>query len=157
MASVLKSILAACAMAAVFAPGASMAQREDVVRAGEIWFEALPPQQLPSGRCGLFLWARSAQPVFVLVAYDTPNAAYVRANGRERALERTAFEGDRVHGQFERQTFSDGHLTLDVDLTFDERRPVRDGAIVEHGVIRVVGEEGWQTIVPVGGMVACQT
>ncbi|MGE0597331.1 MAG: hypothetical protein AB7P07_13290 [Hyphomonadaceae bacterium] len=157
MVSILRSALAAVAACAVLTPVQAGAQRDaGVVRAGELWFEELPAQHLDAGRCGLFLWTRQAEPVFVLVAYDVPDSAYVRANGRERMLRRTAFEGERVHGQFERQTFSDGRLSLEVDVQFDLERPIRDGAVVQEGVIRAVDEGGWQTVIPVGGLVACQ-
>lgn len=155
MASVLKTAVAAFALLACLAP-ASAQTDSGTVRAGEMWFEALPPQELPDGHCGLFLWARSPEPTFIFVAYDTPASAYVRTNGRDRSLRRTNFSGDRVHGHFERQTYSDDRFTLNVELTFDERRPVRDGAIVQEGVVRVVDRQGWETIMPVGGMVACK-
>lgn len=156
MVSVLRRAASALVALAALVPVQAAAQRDaGVVRAGELWFEALEPQHLDEGRCGLFLWTRQSEPVFVMVAYDVPDSAYVRANGRERTLRRTAFEGDRIHGQFERQTFSDGRLTLSVEIQFDVTRPIQDGAIVEEGVMRAVDEAGWQTIIPVGGMVAC--
>jgi hypothetical protein len=34
---------------------------------------------------------------------------------------------------------------------------LRDGAVIEEGVIRLSDREGWQTIIPVTGMVACQS
>jgi hypothetical protein len=71
-------------------------------------------------------------------------------------LPRTRFEGAVSYGHFERQTFSDGRLTLEVDIRFDDQRNIRDGAIVRDGVVRVQNGRGWQTILPVGGIVACQ-
>jgi hypothetical protein len=156
MASVLK-ILAAAALAA----SAALPALADEPRRSpppDIRFEALSPQPLERGRCGLFLWARSSTPpILLMTVSDDPSAARVRANGSQRNLPRTRFAGTPVHGQFERQTFSDGRLTLELEVQFDEERPIRDGAIVKQGVVRVFNPGGWETVMPVGGMVACQT
>ena len=81
-----------CLALALFAcAGAANAQAR--VRAGDVAFEELPPQALAQGRCGLFLWARGAQPVFMFFASDQPAEAKVRIDGRARALARTAFDG----------------------------------------------------------------
>lgn len=128
-----------------------------VIDAGDVRFEALAPQTPTSGVCGLFLWGRSAQePVLILAAFSIPTEARVRTNGRDRTLRRTAAEGQAAFGHFETQTFSDGRLTLTVDVTFDTSGRMRDGARVERGVIRTTDREGAEVIVPVGGMVACE-
>jgi hypothetical protein len=147
------------AAAALCTAGAAQADdRRPAVQAGDVRFEALAPQTLPDGRCGLFLWGRSAadQPVFILAAFDDPAEARVRADGDRRSLARVSFGGDPVYGLFEQQRFSDGRLTLDVDVSFDDQRQVTDGAVVKHGVIKLINAEGWETVVPVGGMVACK-
>ena len=140
------------------APGvAAYAEDYRGVEAGDVRLEEIPPQPLEEGSCGLFLWARGDEPVLVLATFQDTNQAYIRADGDLRSLRRTRFAGERVHGHFERQIFSDGRLTLDVDLHFDTERALRDGAVVERGVIRVTsGREGWQAVVPVGGVVACK-
>lgn len=167
MASVLKTArLAALALLALAAAGCASAGRNAsrpqprpvTVHAGDIRFDTLEPQELAPGQCGLFLWAHAAeQPAFILVAYSNPAEAHVRANGRDRTLRRTSFEGPIQHGAYERQTFSDRRLTLSVEVHFDPARQLRGGAVLERGVIRMRDEEGWETIVPVGGMAACQS
>jgi hypothetical protein len=127
------------------------------IDAGELQFDALEPQPMESGDCGIFLWAQTArQPILVLAAFSEPAAARVRVQGRTRELPRTVAEGQASHGHFERQTYSDGRLTLTVDVGFDAGRPLRDGAAIERGVIRVTDRRGWETIIPVGGLVACE-
>jgi hypothetical protein len=125
-------------------------------RAGDAGPDALPPQRLNEGQCGLFLWKRAAQPVFILVVYDQPAQARILAQGRARDLPRTSFSGEPVFGHFEHQIFSDGNVTLDLNVRFDEQRSIRDGAVVSEGVLRLGGAGGAQTIIPVGGMVACK-
>jgi len=119
--------------------------------------EELEPQPLNAGACSMFLWSQSeARPVFVFVALANPAEARVRRNGRDRILRRTAADGQSWHGHFETQTFADELMTIETDLRFSTTRQLRDGAVIEGGVIRVRDREGWETIVPVNGMVACQ-
>jgi len=136
---------------------ASASAQESRLQIGDMAFDALPAQELAQGRCGLFLWARGAQPVFVLFASDAPAQARVRIDGRDHELRRTAFSGESSHGHFERQTFSNGRLTLEADLAFDETRPIRDGAIIERGMLRIAARDGAETVAPVGGMTACKS
>jgi hypothetical protein len=145
------AVLAGAEMAA--APARAQAGGAD---SGDITLEAMEPQELPPGRCGLFLWSRDAQPALVMVAYANPTEARVRTNGRNRYLRRTAFAKELVYGHFERQTFTDGRLTFDVELTFDTARELRSGAVVKSGVIRSRDGARWEAITPVGGLVACQ-
>jgi len=118
--------------------------------------DQLEPQRLDPGQCGMFLWADGRQSSFVMVVYDNPASALYRPNGDNHIIERTAFAGARVQGQFEQQTFVDRRSTVEVNVTFDGDRPVTDGAILRSGVIRIRNREGWETVIPVGGMVACQ-
>lgn len=154
--------LAACAASApagrtaragVGQPGAP--QSVDV---GGVTLEVLPAQDLSSGQCGLFLWAGSApqQPVFTFAAFDTPAEARIRVDGRTRSLRRTDAQGPVRYGQAERQTFSDGRLTIVVSVAFDGSRALADGAAIQSGAMRITGADGWETITPVGGMAACQ-
>jgi hypothetical protein len=145
-------------LAALGAAGAAFGDDRPAVQAGDTRFEGLAPQQLEAGRCGMFLWARAnaSDPIFILAAFDNPAEALVRPDGDRRNLPRVSFEGDPVFGHFERQRFSDGRMTLDVDLTFDDNSQINDGAVIKSGVIKLLDANGWETIVPVGGMVACQ-
>lgn len=154
MVSVLR---AAWALAGLAALPLSIAHAEAAPQSRQtVGLEALPAQSLESGRCGLFLWLREAQPVFVFVAYDQPAQARIRTGGRTHDLPRTRFAGEPAYGHFERQTFSDGAVTLDLNVRFDPDRPIRDGAVVREGVLRIEGGDGWQIVAPVGGMVACK-
>ncbi len=155
-----------CLAAALVAAGCTPAGRSNQARnagparpaltAGEFRFDPIERQPLPLGACGMFLWARSGeQPVLVLAAFANPAEARVRLRGRDRVLRRTGASGASQFGHFETQTFSDDRLTLEVAVSFDESRRLSDGAALERGVIRVEDSEGWQTIVPVGGLIGC--
>lgn len=160
MASILKG--AALALALVLGATASaQAQRGvrggGVIEAGELRFGAVGAQELPAGACGLFLWGRaSINPVLVAAAFDRSGDLVVNVNGRERRLARTAFEGVSAWGHFARTTYADRNLSIEIEVSFDANRPIQDGAMVERGVMRVRDGEGWETMIPVGGMAACQ-
>lgn len=122
----------------------------------EIVLATLESQPLNPGQCGLYLWGASEQqPSLVLVAYDQPSEAHLSPNGRDRVMARTEFSGERTSGHFEHQVFSDGRLTVTVDVEFDSNRPLQDGAVVRRGSIRIRDAEGWETLTPAGGMAAC--
>ena len=131
--------------------------RSQTVDAGGLQLEILAPQSMRAGQCGLFLWAQSSQqPAFIFASFNEPAEARLRPNGRERTLERTAVEGQSFSGVYEHQTFTDGRLTAIVEVVFDPDRELRDGVVVDRGVIRLRDEAGWETILPIGGMAACQ-
>ncbi len=148
-------VLVIAVFAALSAANAS-GQAVAAVEAGGFRIGELAPQRLPPGRCGLFLWSRSEQPAFILYATDTPARALMVLEGREQALMRTTIGGERILGHFERQTFANGEVSFEVDLTYDRERPIQDGAIIKLGVMRTRDAAGVETILPVGGMIGCQ-
>lgn len=125
-------------------------------QSGGLVFEEVGPQRLEREQCGLFLWTLGERPELILVAFDNPTGAAVQLEGRERYLSRTQFGGERVAGVFERQTFEGAGLQVRVEVTFDPSRPVRDGAMVQQGSITATDRDGWETVIPVGGLSGCQ-
>jgi hypothetical protein len=161
MASLMNGARAACLAlltAACASPsgGGVVRASDGTVDAGVVRFQPLDPQPMSSGACAMFLWAQVAQqPVLVLAAFAAPAEARVKLRDREVVLRRTGAEGEARHGHYEMQTFSDGRLTLVVDVEFGSA-PMQGGARIERGVIRVTDNQGWQAIVPVGGLVGCE-
>jgi hypothetical protein len=123
---------------------------------GEVVLERINRQSLDPGQCGLFLWSRGDNPTFVFVSYNEPSLARVRIDGQSRAIERERFSGESVLGHFERQVFEDSRVALTVDIKVDESRPIQDGAVVQAGTITARTRRGWETVTPVGGMIACE-
>ncbi|MBY0562964.1 MAG: hypothetical protein K2P58_02160 [Hyphomonadaceae bacterium] len=157
-AAALAVLIAGCASASRAERQDAPEQSRQTIDAGAVQLETLAPQPLNPGQCGLFLWAQGSQePAFVFVSYNRPAEAIVRPNGRERRLARTAGEGATVSGVFESQAFSDGRMTLSVDVTFDPERELHGGAVVDRGVLRLRDQDGWETVIPVGGLAACQS
>lgn len=151
------ALILAAAGACASSSGAGVVRSSDgTVDAGVVRFQPLEPQPMTPGACGLFLWAQTAQqPILVLAAFAPPAEARVKLRDREMILRRTTAEGEARHGHYETQTFSDGRLTLVVDVEFGAA-PMQGGARIDRGVIRVTDREGWQAIVPVGGLVGCE-
>ncbi len=155
MASVLKPIMAVAAWLAC--TGAAEAQSVgNRVDAGGIQFEALDAQELKPGQCALFLWSRSERPVFILFAPDNPAKAAARVGGRVVQFDRKSTSGARVLGHFEKQAFASGRYAFEIELAYDQERPVQDGALIDHGVLRSRDKKGNVTVVPVGGMIGCK-
>jgi hypothetical protein len=144
-------------LALLFVEGAARAQSSaDFVDAGDMRFGALPQQELASGHCSLFLWSRSERPVFILFIDDNPSRATVRLQGKIRSIQRKATSGERVYGHFAKQSFSSDGVSFDLDLTFDEERPIKDGAVIKTGVLRTRTRDGSEAMTPVGGMIGCK-
>lgn len=64
--------------------------------------------------------------------------------------------GESVLGHFEKQTFVGGKYRFDLDLTYERNGKVQDGAIIERGILRSRDKAGFETILPVGGMIGCK-
>ncbi len=155
MATVLTKL--ACAAAAVAIAGAAFAQSiGDRISVGAIELQDLPPQTLAAGRCGLFLWSKTERPVFILYATESPARALVRIGNRDHRLDRKQASGEAVLGHYEKQTFAGGKYSFEVDLTYDREAQLQDGAVIKRGVLRTRDQKGFETILPVGGMIGCK-
>lgn len=119
--------------------------------------QELPTQTLAKGQCALFLWARTTPPQRVFMALQDPAIARVRIGGRSVDLPRTAWEGEGVYGHYQRQSYAANGVTLDVTVQMDARSGLVGGAVVPTGAIEYRDAAGWQTVVPVAGMVGCQS
>jgi len=139
--------------------GLALAAGEDAAMADDgaiqtVDVGTLPPQELAAGQCGLFLWTNSSEPrlVFMNVA---GGEAHMVVNGQALSFVRNAAEGQEYLGQFESQNFYSPAMS--VSLTMDvERRPnIVDGAVVTAATLRLVEANGWETVIPVGGLIGC--
>jgi hypothetical protein len=148
----------ACAGLLAFASAAiATAQSAAIhVDVGDLKLEGLPPQELANGHCSLFLWSRSSRPVFILFAQDNPAQASVQVNGRIKVAARKSTSGKQIYGQFENQHFAGNGVAFDLQLAFDEDRPIKDGVVISSGVLRTKLSDGAEAVQPVGGMIGCK-
>ncbi|MGF1462884.1 MAG: hypothetical protein ACFB2Z_06930 [Maricaulaceae bacterium] len=115
----------------------------------------LPRQDLAPGECALFLWTRRQPPQFVFMGRTNGEALLALADGPAK-LERTAFTGEPIRQQFSEQTFFEPKEQLEVKVSVTRGRELDDGVTAPSGVIRLKRASGWQTVVPVGGLVGCK-
>lgn len=115
----------------------------------------LPAQELAIGECGLFLYSLSGEPTFLFFSRATEGSAKMLIGGETQLLSQTAAGGE-IFGQFMTQTdwvsAGTGHR---VDLEVEPGEPMIDGQRVTSGRIRLIDSEGWETIIPIGGVRAC--
>lgn len=116
--------------------------------------DAIAPQELQQGECGLFLWARTPDRPFVFFSKQPNNFALMRVDGKDRTFTRTGFDKlleGRIYGE---QVFQSGELTL--ELSFDEVEPIEGGLRVARAAISLSGVEGWRTVAPAAGLASCR-
>jgi hypothetical protein len=115
----------------------------------------LPTQQLQRGQCALVLWSRDATPVRLAVTLDQPAVARIRPNGRVIELVRVAQSGQSLHGQFPEQQYHGEGFSLEVSFIADDARQLAGGAIVPSAVVKYVDANGWTSLLPAAGLIAC--
>lgn len=131
-------------------PEAPAISAADVVsRTGE-----LPPQTLPPGACGLFLWTNGEPLRFIFFSQAGTDTAVMEIDGEQRALRLTSSKGE-LFGQFmTRMTYASDNGNVGVSFTPGEQ--LDGGQRIEGGHLSLVGKDGWETMIPVFGLSACQ-
>jgi hypothetical protein len=117
----------------------------------------LPTQQLQRGQCALVLWSRDTMPVRIAVTLDQPAVARISPKGRVIELTRVAQSGQSVHGQYPQQQYRGEGFSLDVSFLADDARPLAGGAVVSSAVVKYVDANGWTSVMPTFGLIACQS
>lgn len=116
----------------------------------------LPTQVLASGQCALVLWSRAATPSRFVVTLDQPAVARVSVQGRVVELARVAQNGASIHGHFPEQRYRGDGISLDVSFAADQARSLNHGAVVSSALVEYVDGNGWTSIIPAVGLIACQ-
>lgn len=116
--------------------------------------EEAPPIKFEQGECALVLWTKSQPPRRVFAALNNPNRATIRIEGKKIDLIQTDQEGDPAFGFSPRAVYEGGGLKLRIDLIFDTRENLNAG-VLGVGTIEMTNAEGWSSLTPVGGILAC--
>ena len=122
---------------------------------GESRFGALPPRKLAAGECGMFLWLRNAERKLVFFGAGA-GTAKAMIDGREVEMTRIAIGGREAFGQYEDQTYTYPGHRLQLHIGFEQRAGLDRGVVVPQGTLRLQQDDGWEYILPVGGLVACE-
>lgn len=117
----------------------------------------LAPQALDEGTCGLFLWTVEAVPRLVFFS-SAGQPSLVQIGGREIQLNRTSQSSSVAEPVGKTvQSFRSVDGAYGVVVTTPEPTKLEGGALVRHASIRLMRmQDGWEAIVPVGGLVACK-
>lgn len=136
--------------------GQSDSELVKTIPEGQLVFGSLPPQLLPEGQCGLFLWgAGEGRPLYFF--QNTAEArAIIPVNGKNIIIHRNAAARQIVEGFFARQSFIVGDIKISVNLQPDQGRNVLKGIVIPSGVINVTENSGRQSVLSVVGLFNCK-
>ncbi len=155
-------LLAACSFASgpVNDPAASIDRAPVTVTAlgaDEVLsrIKPMPPQQIPNGECGLFLWAKRQDTPLVFFQRSGGNT-FMHLDGQVVELTRTSAV-DQIALQFyQAQTFVIEGLTVKIDVKPEQIRSLQQGLKIPSGSISITTKDGWSAAMPVAGAIGCQ-
>lgn len=116
----------------------------------------LPPQTLERGNCGLFLWSKTTPPELVFFHNAAEGGARLKMNGEDILVPKTAQSGVAVYGQNSSQSFKAENFDLELKIAFDESKRIVNGTRVPLGTLKILKADGWTSVLPVAGMIACE-
>jgi hypothetical protein len=153
------AVLAVAVLAGCATDGAMqqkvMSAKPVAATADEARFGTLAPRQMAAGQCAMFLWVRNAERKLVFYGSAAGEARAV-LDGREVGMTRTAIDGHEAFGQYEDQTYIYEGQRIQVRVDFERRAGMDRGVVVPQGTLRLQQADGWETVLPVGGLVACE-
>ena len=114
----------------------------------------LGPQTLAPDECAMFLWTVAEPRRLVLVTKAMPGVGKLNLHRTEVELTQNSAGGD-LFGQFMTETVFDAQGQL-VTVSVVPGEDIEGGQRVSSGRILLRDGEGWETIVPVIGVRACQ-
>lgn len=115
----------------------------------------LPSQQLATGECGLFLWAKREDAPLVFFQRST-GPAFMDVDGSFSELMRTNAE-NAIGLQFHQlQHFTAADMQIRVSITPEETQSLQRGLKLPSGSISVVTGDGWSVSIPVAGAIGCR-
>lgn len=116
----------------------------------------LPPQTMPAGECGLFLWLRRDDAPLVLFQEADASSVKMILDGEETILERTTAEGPILSLFFESQQFQGNGFDVSLSIKAERDNSIRQGLRVPSGALSINAHDGWSGTLPVAGVIGCQ-
>ncbi|MAH92420.1 MAG: hypothetical protein CME99_04510 [Hyphomonas sp.] len=139
--------LAGCASGAGKAP---VPPAPDVPIAGN-----LPAQDLEPGECGLFLWTQGDPRRFIYFSRAGASTAETMLAEAQQTLAMVR-QGGSLFGQFMTEMDYIGPESESVFLKITPGETVEGGQKISSGRITLLNSGGWETVIPVSGLRACQ-
>lgn len=115
----------------------------------------LSAQKLSAGECGLFLWTKATPNTLIFFTKAGSDTALVKIADTQETLAQTNAGGD-IFGQFMTKQIYVSPTNNTVALAFERGEELKDGQRAENGRLTVLSNKGWETIIPVVGVRACQ-
>jgi len=117
--------------------------------------DRLEPRNLSPGECGLFVWTADNARRFVLFSQAQTQSAAWWDGTDEVILKLEEASGFSNYDQPPQQRF-----LLDdqreINLSLMEPQEIFSGTRYKSGSLRLTGPDGWEKVVPVLGLAACQ-
>lgn len=111
--------------------------------------QGLSSKTLAAGECGLYVWTANAAKTFTLFA--APNEVSYLENGKTMIL--TEKNSTTPH-QTDREFIDEAGKLLSLTLLSPEN--IEGGTRYKAGRLTSLSEDGWQKVVPIVGLYACQ-
>ena len=120
---------------------------------------ALKGYGIPSGRCGMVLWARAGKAAVPIFQTLDSGKGVMEIDGEQATLTRVRVNGVARAGMPQMQVFqtrlSDGRsVEIEANTVWGEAFP--GGSYVERGTISLTGSDGWSRVTPVAGIAGCK-
>lgn len=139
--------LSGCASGTSAAP---VAPAPDVAIAGN-----LPAQDLSLGECGLFLWTQGDPRRFIYFSKAGASTAETMLAETQQRLAMVR-QGGTLFGQFMTEMDYISPESESVSLRISPGETVEGGQKISSGRIIILNSGGWETVIPVSGLRACQ-
>lgn len=114
----------------------------------------LPAQTLDAGDCGLFVWAATMSKPFILFSRaDQSRGLWYHEIQEPISLIKGS--GASAFGQFPENRFQRPNGQM-LDLALSNAEMIEDGIRYKSGTLTFQTVEGWEKVMPVIGLAACQ-
>lgn len=115
----------------------------------------LAPQTLAPGACALFLWTSDMPSRFVFFMRAGESSAKVQSPDGPEDLTLVSQEGSLM-GQFSTKAAFQTRSARTVRLSFAAGEQIEGGQRIQNGRLVFLDADGWETIMPVVGLAACE-
>lgn len=157
----MKYLVCAMAIAALAGcasmPGPSAPVESAARTAPQASGEALPPQTLAPGECGLFVWTSEAPHRFVLFEDERARRVKIAHGGEILELDVPPQRADFLPGdRFDRLYPAEGRERV-FTLSGTVGEPTRSGVRIERALLKVRRADGTEIVRPVLGVRSCRS
>lgn len=116
----------------------------------------LSAQTLPPGTCGLFVWTAAGARQFILFSRADTGVAEVFLDNQESSFRIIAQNGQAANGQYPEQKLQNSKGRV-LTLALSNPQEISGGTRFQRGSLTGHAEDGWQRVIPVIGLSACQS